>query len=329
MVGDATAITVDEARARAASLLAAIRCDADAPASPDTTRFVAVAETVFRRYVRVWKPQTRYVNPNYLSRQILLRFAGTQIADITRADVQRWFASRRATPVGADGSMPVLSVILKEAERMGYRPAGSNPCRGIRLYHRKGRERFLSDAEIGRLVARLSAHEGERPLQVDARSAASAHRVSQERGADASLVQLPGTSPLPARRQDRAKDGVAVRRRPQCPRPHRPHQRLGLPGTTHQWAGRPDVPSLFLVAGPRRSGPVRRAPTLPSSRPRHLRPEAGRERPRHRPAARTGKPAHHAQVHPPRRRDGARGGRDRRRCARALSDGRQGTHAPD
>ena len=135
---------------------------------PDATRFEVVAETVFRRYARVWKPQTLNVNRNYLRRQILPRFAGTPIADITRADVQRWFASRRATPVAADRSMRVLSVILKEAERMGYRPEGSNPCRGIRRYRRKGRERYLSDEEIGCLAARLSAHEGERPLQVAA-----------------------------------------------------------------------------------------------------------------------------------------------------------------
>ena len=166
MVGDATAINVDAARARAASMLAAIRGAADA--SPDAMRFETVAETVFRRYARVWKPQTLYVNRSFLRRQILPRFSGTQIADITRADVRRWFASRRATPVSAARSLPILSVILREAERMGYRPEGSNPCRGIRRYRRKGRERYLSDAEIGRLAALLSTHEGERPLQVAA-----------------------------------------------------------------------------------------------------------------------------------------------------------------
>ena len=141
-VGDTNAINVDEARARAASLLAAIRCNADAPASPDATRFRTVAETVFRRYAQVWKPRTLYVNRYYLRRQILPRFAETQIGGITRADVQRWFASRRATPVAADRSMPVPSVIMKEAERMGYRPEGSNPCRGIRRYRRKGANGF-------------------------------------------------------------------------------------------------------------------------------------------------------------------------------------------
>ena len=49
-----------------------------------------------------------------------------------------------------------------------HRPEGSNPCRGIRRYRRKGRERFLSDTEIRRLAATLSAHEGERPLEVAA-----------------------------------------------------------------------------------------------------------------------------------------------------------------
>ena len=165
-VGDANAITVDEARARATSLLAALR--GDAAASPEATRFDTVAETVFRRYSKVWKPQTLYVNRNYLRRQILPHFAGTPIADITRADVRRWFASRRATPVAADRSLPVLSVILTEAERMGLRPEGSNPCRGIRRYRRKGRERYLSDAEIGHLAAALSAHEREQPLEVAA-----------------------------------------------------------------------------------------------------------------------------------------------------------------
>ena len=53
-------------------------------ARPDATRFETVAETVFQRYAQVWKPQTLYVNRNYLRRQILSRFAGTQIADITR-----------------------------------------------------------------------------------------------------------------------------------------------------------------------------------------------------------------------------------------------------
>ena len=51
---------------------------------------------------------------------------------------------------------------------MGLRPEGSNPCRNIRRYRRKGRERFLSDDEIRRLSKVLAAHADRRPAQVAA-----------------------------------------------------------------------------------------------------------------------------------------------------------------
>ena len=167
-VGDANAMSVDEARTRAASMLDAIRCDRAAPSSPRDSAFEAIGEAMFQRHARSWKPGTLYVNRSYFRRQLLPCFAGRQIADIGRQDIQRWFASLRATPVAADRSTPVLSLIFQDAELLGHRREGSNPCRGMRRYRRKGRERFLSDEEIGRVAARLAAHEEECPLQVAA-----------------------------------------------------------------------------------------------------------------------------------------------------------------
>ena len=120
----------------------------------------------FGRHERVWKPGTLAVNRCYLRNQLLPHFAGRPIAAIDRQEVRRWFALLRATPVAADRTMPVLSVIMREAETMGLRPEGSNPCRGIRRYRRKGRERFLSDDEVRRLSARLATHEARWPQQV-------------------------------------------------------------------------------------------------------------------------------------------------------------------
>ena len=167
-VGDFGAIGVDEARSRAAGMLAAIRRGEAAPPRPEEALFEAVAETVFRQHERGWKPRTLEVNRCYLRKQLLPHFAGRPIAEIDRSDVRKWFASLRATPVAADRSMPVLSVIMREAEAMGLRPEGSNPCRGIRRYRRKGRERFLSDDELRRLSAVLRTHADEWPLQVAA-----------------------------------------------------------------------------------------------------------------------------------------------------------------
>ena len=166
IVGDAGSMSVGEARYLATDMLAAIRRGEKAPHSPDETVFEAVAETVFERHAWLWKPGTLAVNRNYLCNRILPHFAGRQIADIDRQEVRNWFARLRATPVAADRSMPILSVIMREAEAMGPRPEGSNPCRGIRRYRRKGRERFLSDDEIRRLSARLKAHESRWPQQV-------------------------------------------------------------------------------------------------------------------------------------------------------------------
>ena len=164
-VGDAGSIGLDEARRRATELLAAFRRD-EPPALPEERLFEAVAEEVFSRYGRNWKPRTMKVNRNYLRNQILPWFRERDIADIDRQDVQKWFASLRATPVAADRSAPVLSVIMRQAELYGYRPEGSNPCVCIRRYRRKGRERFLSGQELLRLGTVLDSHEAAHPREV-------------------------------------------------------------------------------------------------------------------------------------------------------------------
>ncbi len=164
IVGQAGSIGVDEARDRARARLAAIRGgSAEGDAAPPETPFETVAEEVFRRYARNWKPSTLRVNLAYYRKQILPWFEGRPIAGISRHDVQRWFSSLRHTPVAADRSAPVLSVIMRQAEVYGYRPEGTNPCAGIKRYRRQGRERFLSAVEVRRLGELLARHEPDRP----------------------------------------------------------------------------------------------------------------------------------------------------------------------
>ena len=168
IVGDNVTMSVEDARSRAVEMLAGIRRGEDVSRDGCEPLFEAVAATVFERYQRVWKAGTLRVNRTYLRQQLLPHFAGRHIADIERREVRNWFASLSGTPAAADRSLPVLSVIMREAEAMGLRPERSNPCRGIRRYRRKGRERFLSDDEIRRLAATLSTHTRRQPLQVAA-----------------------------------------------------------------------------------------------------------------------------------------------------------------
>ena len=167
IVGEAGSIGANEARARARTLLAAIREGGnEEDAAPSDTAFETVADEVFRRYARNWKLSTLKVNQGYYRNQILPWFRGRPISDISARDVQRWFASLHETPVAADRSAPVLSVIMRQAEIYGYRPEGTNPCTGIKRYRRQGRERFLSTAEVRRLGEVLVRHEADHPQAV-------------------------------------------------------------------------------------------------------------------------------------------------------------------
>ncbi len=132
-IGDAHTMTLECARDRAAALLASRSKGDDAsPECSGAILFEDATDEVFRRYKPHWKPSTLKVNRYYCRRQILPWFKGRAIGDITSRDVQRWFASLHETPVAADRSAPILSVIFRQAEVYGYRPEGSNPCTGIK-----------------------------------------------------------------------------------------------------------------------------------------------------------------------------------------------------
>ena len=134
------------------------------PICDEKTPFETVAEEVFHRYGRTWKPRTVTVNRSYLRNQIMPWFRERPIADITRREVQRWFAALHATPAAANRSLPILSSILRQAEIYGHRLEDSNPCAGLRRYRRRSRERFLTVGETRRLGTALAAQEAVTPL---------------------------------------------------------------------------------------------------------------------------------------------------------------------
>ena len=119
-----------------------------APVGDELLSFEVVAEEVFQRYGQRWKPSTSIVNRSYLRAQILPWFQGRSITSITRRDVEAWLVSLHTTPAAADRSLPVLSVIMRQAELYGYRPPDTNPCTGVRRYRRRRRERFLTFEEL-------------------------------------------------------------------------------------------------------------------------------------------------------------------------------------
>ena len=158
-----------EARSRATSMLAAIRRGETAPARPEEALFEAVAETVFRQHGTgleaghaprepgaISKDRSCPASPGGPSRR------STGARCVTGSPL---WPRPRPPPTVPCRSSPS---IMRGAEAAGLRPEGSNPCRGIRRYRRKGRERFLSDDEIHSLSRVLAACVEEAPGQVAA-----------------------------------------------------------------------------------------------------------------------------------------------------------------
>ena len=145
-LGAAAELTVTEARKKAIAEIEAAKAERETG-----PLFRDFADEFMRRQSRRWKPATRVSNSSALGNHILPFFGAMRVEDITRADVRRWFDSMSGTPGNANRSLPVLSVMMTQAELWEIRPHGSNPCRNMRRYRTKPRERFLSVDELKRL----------------------------------------------------------------------------------------------------------------------------------------------------------------------------------
>lgn len=72
-----------------------------------------------------------------------------KVSEITRQDVARLHNSMRETPYQANRCLALASALFAYAERVGERPAASNPARGIERFGEETRERLLSPFELG------------------------------------------------------------------------------------------------------------------------------------------------------------------------------------
>ena len=193
IVGEAGSIGADEARARAKSLLAAIRdgSENEAAASPDIA-FETIADEVFRRYARNWKPSTLKVNRNYYRNHILPRFKGRPIAGIDSRDVRQWFASLHAKPAAADRSAPVRHHAPSRNLRLS--PGRQQPVQGHQAIPSRGTRTVSVGGGDTQLGGGTRPFRGRPSPTGRHHQAAATDRVSRERGSHAEVA-------LPARRQ--------------------------------------------------------------------------------------------------------------------------------
>ena len=167
-IGPHGPITPAAARARAAEIVTLARTGRDLEGK--TLRTKAGGSTMAelaRRFLDEYapghlKPGTAELYRKIIGKRILPRLGKHRIADIGRADAAALHNDMRSVPGHANRTLGVLSRMLSMAEVWEMRPEGVNPCRFVKKYPERRRERFLSDDEYRRLGAALrdAEHEG-------------------------------------------------------------------------------------------------------------------------------------------------------------------------
>ena len=157
-VGRHGVLNADEARQRAALILARIRAGEEPLPLPLAARVNGgptvsdLAERYLAEHVEVrLKPRTRESIRGALRNHILPTLGGIPVAAVERRHVVDFQQSMIAYPVAANRTLKILSHMFKLGEGWGLAPEGCNPCRKIEKFPERPRERFLTDAEFARL----------------------------------------------------------------------------------------------------------------------------------------------------------------------------------
>jgi integrase len=159
-IGEHGRLTPEEARKRAKAILGAVESGSDPIAERHAARavrtFGQVADDFLRLHVSA-KRKSRTLGEYTLTlRNNVLPYIGAKrIVELRRTDVTRLHGKQADTPYQANKALSVISVIWNWAAKRDEVAFADNPAKGIERYRERGRERFLTSEELGRLGAAL------------------------------------------------------------------------------------------------------------------------------------------------------------------------------
>lgn len=113
-------------------------------------------------------------------------FGSIQAEEVERSHIADLHHKHRDKPYQANRTLGVLSVMFNQAEVWDIRRDGSNPCRHVKKYEEKKRERYLSPDEFKRLGKTLIKMEAE---GVESKSAINCIRLLILTGARLGEIQ--------------------------------------------------------------------------------------------------------------------------------------------
>ena len=152
-----------EARKRASTLIRRIKEETDPrPSSPSAELTVAELAQRYMEYATVsCKTQTIDSYGMIIDTQIVPALGERKIGSVRRADVAALHYALNDRPGMANNTVQVLAQMFRKAGQWRLIPEGSNPCRGIRKYPLRVRNRYLTRDEYCRLGRALKQAEAD------------------------------------------------------------------------------------------------------------------------------------------------------------------------
>ena len=166
--------SADHARKKATEIIARIKIgQPPVPPEPAPDPTVAdLAERYQREYVAMHcKPVTISHYRLMLRKHIVPALGERLVADVEYKDILAFHNSLHHMPTVANRTADILVKMFNLADAWGWRPSGTNPCRGVPRYRVEKHERFLTREELYRLGEALRAAPAERLASIHSAAA--------------------------------------------------------------------------------------------------------------------------------------------------------------
>jgi integrase len=163
-------VTFNQARTKAIRLRGAVADGNDPARVRDEHATEPTVDKLADRFLAEYaephkKPRSVEEDRRNLKLHIRPELGAMKVSAVARQDVLKLHHKMRATPGAANRVQALLSKMFGLAEEWGVRQEGSNPCRRIKKFEERSRERFLTSDELQRLGLALEEAErdGEHP----------------------------------------------------------------------------------------------------------------------------------------------------------------------
>lgn len=157
------ALTPKQARREAEILKGQIRQGLDPMAEKDKQKKIPLVKDGFDRFlehIEAKCSKKTYVEYRRLYEKLIKSEIGNYKIDaVTKTDIARLHHSNKKSPYQANNILKLLSSFFSWCEEYGHRTDGINPCRKIKKFKEKKRERLLSEQELFNLAAAIKQYE--------------------------------------------------------------------------------------------------------------------------------------------------------------------------